>query len=161
SAVVHLAALHYIPAAVKDPVLAVSSNVLATQVLLSAAVASEVKRFFFASTGDVYAPARSPHRETDPIGPFNIYGLTKPEREPLLPLTAAATPETRFVIGRLFNLYGPRETTPHFLPELIRQIRDHPGQNLRLGNLWPKRDLVPVADAARAVVAALEAAPPG
>lgn len=159
--VVHLAALHYIPAAVKDPVLAVSSNVLGTQVLLSAALAAGAERFWFASTGDVYPPASVPHREDDPVGPFNIYGLTKLQGEQLLGLASTASPEKHIVIGRLFNLYGPRETNPHFLPELIKQVRDNPTQTLRLGNLWPKRDLVPVADAARAVVASLDAAPAG
>lgn len=159
--VVHLAALHYIPAAVKDPALAVGSNVLGTQAVLSAALAAGAERFWFASTGDVYPPSREPHREDDPTGPFNIYGLTKLQGEQLVALAARSNPETRFVVGRLFNLYGPRETNPHFLPELIKQVREHPGRTLRLGNLWPKRDLVPVADAARAVVASLEAAGPG
>jgi UDP-glucose 4-epimerase len=159
--VVHLAALHYIPAAMKDPALAIGSNVLGTQVLLSAAMAAGAERFWFASTGDVYPPSREPHREDDPTGPFNIYGLSKLQGEQLLALTAKSHPDARFVVGRLFNLYGPRETNPHFLPELLKQIAEDPGRTLRLGNLWPKRDLVPTADAARAVVASLEAAPPG
>ena len=41
------------------------------------------------------------------------------------------------------------------------QLRSNPDAALRLGSLWPTRDLVPVADAARAVVATLEAATPG
>jgi UDP-glucose 4-epimerase len=159
--VVHLAALHYIPAAMRDPALAVSSNVLGTQVLLSSAIAAGVERFFFASTGDVYPPARVAHKEDDPTGPFNIYGLTKLQGEQLVALSARGNPERRFVVGRLFNLYGPRETNPHFLPELLAQVKDNPQKTLRLGNLWPKRDLVPVLDAARAVVAAVEAAPVG
>jgi UDP-glucose 4-epimerase len=159
--VVHLAALHYIPAAVADPPLAVGTNVMGTQVVLTAALAAGAERFVFASTGDVYPPARSPHREDDPTGPFNIYGLSKLQGEQLVALAARSNPERRFVVGRLFNLYGPRETNPHFLPELIKQVRDRPADPLRLGNLWPRRDLVPVADAARAVVAAVEAAPTG
>lgn len=160
-AVVHLAALHYIPAAMADPALAVGINVLGTQSLLSACEVAGVERFWFASTGDVYAPSEAPHRETDPPAPFNIYGLTKWQGEQLVALAARNQPGRRFVIGRLFNLYGPRETNPHFLPELIRQVRERPDEPLRLGNLWPRRDLVPVAEAARAAVAMLEAAPEG
>ncbi len=159
--VVHLAALHYIPAAMADPALAVGTNVLGTQVLLSAATASGVERFWFASTGDVYPPSDSPHREDDAPAPFNIYGLTKLQSEQLIALTSKQFPEMHFVVGRLFNLYGPRETNPHFLPELLKQIVDRPGETLRLGNLWPKRDLVPTADAARAAVESLLAAPAG
>ena len=160
-AVVHLAALHYIPACVADPALAVGINVLGTQSVLSASRAAGVERFWFASTGDVYPPAESPHREEDLPAPFNIYGLTKSQGEALVGLEARERPSARFAIGRLFNLYGPRETNPHFLPELIKQIRDRPGETLRLGNLWPKRDLVPTDEAARAVVDMTLAVPPG
>lgn len=161
AAVIHLAALHYIPAAVADPALAVGINVLGTQSLLAACEGAGVDRFWFASTGDVYAPSEAPHREEETPEPFNIYGLTKWQGEQLVALASRNQPECRFVIGRLFNLYGPRETNPHFLPELIRQIRERPDEPLRLGNLWPRRDLVPILEAARATVAMVEAAPEG
>src|SRR5262249_12162747 len=60
-----------------------------------------------------------------------------------------------------FNLYGPRETNPHFLPEVLGQLRANPDAVLRLGSLWPRRDLVPVADAARAVIDLVDNAPVG
>ncbi len=161
SSVIHLAALHYIPAAVADPALAVGINVLGTQSLLAACAAAGVERFWFASTGDVYAPSERPHREDEAPAPFNIYGLTKWQGEQLVALASRNQPGRRFAVGRLFNLYGPRETNPHFLPELIRQIRERPDEPLRLGNLWPKRDLVPTDEAARAVVAMVEAIPEG
>lgn len=161
SCVVHLAALHYIPAAVADPALAVGINVLGTQSLLSACAASGVERFWFASTGDVYAPSESPHREDEAPMPFNIYGLTKWQGEQLVSLASRNEPRMRFAVGRLFNLYGPRETNPHFLPELIKQVAADPGATLRLGNLWPRRDLVPTDEAARAVVDMVEAIPEG
>ena len=160
-AVVHLAALHYIPAAEADPALAVSINVHGTQSLLSAAVAAGAERFWFASTGDVYTPSEVAHHEESEIGPFNIYGLSKFQGEQLVGLTARKASAMRLVIGRLFNLYGPRETNPHILPEILKQLRDRPGVELRLGNLWPKRDLVPVADAARAVIETTQNAPVG
>jgi UDP-glucose 4-epimerase len=160
AAVVHLAALHYIPACIADPPRTVSLNVHGTQCVLSGARAAGAERIFFASTGDVYAPSDAPHRETDPTAPFNIYGLSKLIGEQLIALGARTRPDARFVVGRLFNLYGPRETNPHILPEILGQLRGDPDAALRLGSLWPKRDLVPVADAARAVVATLEAAPP-
>jgi UDP-glucose 4-epimerase len=160
-AAIHLAALHYIPACVADPALAVGINVLGTQSLLSACRAAGVERFWFASTGDIYAPSESPHREDEPPGPFNIYGLSKLQGEALVALEARERPLAHFAIGRLFNLYGPRETNPHFLPELIKQIRDHSDQPLRLGNLWPRRDLVPINEAARAVVDMTLAVPQG
>jgi UDP-glucose 4-epimerase len=162
AAVVHLAALHFIPACSADPSLTVSLNVHGTQCVLSAARAARVERVWFASTGDVYVPDDKPHHETNSAtGPFNIYGLSKLMGEQLVALESRVRADARFVVGRLFNLYGPRETNPHILPEIFDQLRANPNATLRLGSLWPKRDLVPVADAARAVIATLEAAPPG
>jgi UDP-glucose 4-epimerase len=160
--VIHLAALHFIPACVADPMRTISLNVLGTQSLLLAALAAQVERFFFASTGDVYAPADQPHHEDhSPTAPFNIYGLSKLWGEQLVALAARQRPAMRCVVGRLFNLYGPRETNPHILPEILKQLRAAPQAPLRLGQLWPKRDLVPVADAARAIIELIERAKPG
>jgi UDP-glucose 4-epimerase len=162
-AVVHLAALHFIPAAMADPSLTVSLNVHGTQCVLSASRAANVSRVWYASTADVYKPTEGLHRESGEIAPFNIYGLTKWMGEKLMALEWQADPERHFIIGRLFNLYGPRETNPHILPEIIAQIRGSSNGStvLRLGNVTPKRDLVPVADAARAVIEMVEKSTPG
>ncbi|XXF79116.1 GDP-mannose 4,6-dehydratase [Myxococcaceae bacterium GXIMD 01537] len=160
-AAVHLAALHYIPAAMANPALTVSLNVHGTQCVLSACRAAEVPRLWFASTGDVYAPAEAPHQETGTLAPFNIYGLSKLMGEQLIGLEARARPEAAFVVGRLFNLIGPRETNPHILPEILKQLRAQPDAPLRLGNLFPRRDMVPVQDAAAAVIAMVDKATPG
>jgi UDP-glucose 4-epimerase len=161
AAAIHLAALHFIPAAMRDPALTVSLNVHGTQSVLSACRVANVPRFWFASTADVYKPIDQPHQESGEIAPFNIYGLTKWMGEKLVQLEADAHPERHFVIGRLFNLYGPHETNPHILPEIIAQIRNGGSNVVRLGNITPKRDLVPVADAARAVVEMVEKSAPG
>jgi UDP-glucose 4-epimerase len=159
--VIHLAALHFIPAAMREPGLTVSLNVHGTQCVLSASRVANVPRFWYASTADVYKPIEQAHHESGEIGPFNIYGLTKWMGEKLVQLEADAHPERHFVIGRLFNLYGPRETNPHILPEIIAQLRNGGSNVLRLGSTTPKRDLVPVADAARAVVEMVEKSAPG
>lgn len=160
-ACVHLAALNYIPAAVADPPLTVSINVHGTQAVLSAAMAVGVDRFLFASTGDVYAPSDMPHREEDRLEPNNIFGLSKLLGEQLVALAARQYDARHFVVARLFNLYGPRETVPHILPEIMKQMREQPGMPLRLGNIWPRRDLVPVAEAARAIIESVLRAPAG
>ncbi len=157
--IVHLAALHFIPAAVKDPSLAVRINVSGTQSMLDAAYrAGGVSRFTFASTGDVYAPSDTAHAESAAIGPFNIYGLTKLQGEQLIGLDQRRT-EMSYLVARFFNLYGARETNPHIVPEIVEQLREGTDA-LRLGNLEPRRDMVPVDDAARALVEAGRAVPP-
>src|SRR5438445_1592278 len=88
--VYHLAALHYIPYCAAHPVETLSVNVLGTVVLLEALKAAPPDQLVFASTGDVYAPKSEPHRETDPLGPLSIYGLSKVFGERLI---AAAVTE--------------------------------------------------------------------
>lgn len=159
--VIHLAALHFIPAAMRDPAFAVSLNVHGTQCMLTACRESNVQCFWFASTADVYKAGEQPHHESGEVAPFNIYGLSKWMGEKLVQLEADIYPERHFVIGRLFNLYGPHETNPHVLPEIIGQLRNGESSVLRLGNVTTYRDLVPVADAAHAVVDMAEKSTPG
>lgn len=160
-AVIHLAALHYIPRAVAEPAATVSLNVFGTQCVLSACNDAGVERLWLASTGDVYAPSPHAHSEDDQLAPFNIYGLSKQMAEQLVALEGRQRPQACFVIGRLFNLYGPRETNPHILPEVVKQLRTGTHKPLALGSLWPRRDLVGVNDAARAAVDMVERAQPG
>jgi len=159
--VIHLAALHFIPSTLRNPGLTVSLNVKGTHCVLSACRTADVRRFWFASTADVYQASDKPHHESSRVCPFNIYGLTKWTGEKLIETEASLHPERHFIIGRLFNLYGPNETTPHILPEIIAQIWNGRSSVLRLGSVTPRRDLVPVADAARAVVEMIEKSLPG
>lgn len=161
SKVVHLAALHFIPAAIADPALAISINVHGTQVVLSAALKHSVEAIWYASTGDVYANSELPHKVGDATVPFNIYGLSKLMGEQLIFLGLKNHPSVKAVVGRLFNLYGVRETNPHILPEIFKQLHASKDFSLSLGNIWPKRDFVPVRDAANAVILTLQKAKPG
>jgi UDP-glucose 4-epimerase len=159
--VIHLAAFHFIPHTTAEPARALAVNVVGTQCLLSAALREGARRFWFASTADVYAPDNRPHAEEAVPGPVNIYGLSKLMGEQLVALAAKGHPEVAFVVGRLFNMYGAGNLTPQLIPELVRQVRERPGAPVRVGDLSAFRDLVPVADAARAVVETMRAAPPG
>lgn len=49
------------------------------------------------------------------------------------------------VILRQFNCYGPRETHPYIVPELIIQFQD--SNTVHLGNIETSRDLTYVSDA--------------
>lgn len=56
------------------------------------------------------------------------------------------------LIGRLFNATGPRETNPHLLAEVTRQIAVEGSRSIQVGNLWPLRDYVDVESLAAANV---------
>ncbi len=157
-AVIHLAALHYIPDAIKNPTKTIDYNVKGTQVLLEASRKSNCK-FWFASTGDVYTSSESKLIEdvTD-TDPFNIYGLSKLLGEKLIKLESMISVDKTFFIGRIFNLYGPRETNPHFIPEMVKQLKKAKSSdfNIKVGDLSPLRDMVYIEDAAKALLDTLK-----
>lgn len=80
-------------------------NVLATQRLLDAAVAAQVRHFLQISTSSVYGRFATGD-ETSPLAPVSPYGITKLAAEHLCHAYAAnfGLPVT---ILRLFSVYGP------------------------------------------------------
>jgi UDP-glucose 4-epimerase len=153
-AVLHLAAIHYIPYCNAHPDEALDVNVRGTFNLLQAARELEPARVVMASSAAVYPIQDEPCSEDGPVGPTDIYGATKVSLEALGQSFAAETgvPVTS---ARFFNVYGPGETNPHVIPDILAQIGgDGP---VRLGNMTPKRDYVHVSDVADALMALLDA----
>lgn len=151
---IHLAALHFIPDCINNPSKTIFINVYGTQVLLDGLKKHACKTIWFASTGDVYKPTEERLREDSIQEPFNIYGQSKYLMEKLIKYNYPE--DGSFIIGRLFNLYGSRETNPHILPEIISQLKANKEAVLRLGNLYPKRDMVPIKEAAKAIIESCE-----
>ncbi|MCB9385854.1 MAG: UDP-glucose 4-epimerase [Bryobacterales bacterium] len=157
-AVVHLAAVHFIPECEQEPAEAIGINVLGTMNLLRAA--DRGTRFVFASSAAVYAPEDHPHREeSSPTGPMDIYGLTKLQGEDYIRYSAERL-GLNAVIVRLFNVIGPGETNPHILPAILAQALKGETK-LRLGNCHPKRDYIDVTDAAAGFAAIALGKPSG
>jgi UDP-glucose 4-epimerase len=149
SVVFHLAAIHFIPYCVAHPAETLRVNVIGTQHVLDALAAVPDARLVFASTADVYAPADRPHAEDDPVGTTNVYGASKRCCEELFALARRVRPGGRILAARLFNVFGPGETNPHVLPDMLACVRH--GGPLRLGNLEPRRDYVHARDVADAL----------
>lgn len=143
--VIHLAAQHFVPWCEEHIYEAYTLNVHGTLNVLESSRRHGVQAFFFASTGDVYHPNFVPHREVDPTGPVYVYGHTKYLAEQLcMRYFESAGCLRTLVIGRLFNAAGPRETNPHMLAEVTRQIAEEGKREVEVGNLWPLRDYVDV-----------------
>jgi len=143
--VFHLAAHHYIPFCEQNPHEAFETNVTGSLNIFNAChKTSSVRKLFFTSTGDVYAPSGYAHREIDQVSPVYVYGETKLMGEQAIRrYKSSVGVEFDIAIGRLFNAAGTHETNPHFLPEVVRQITA--GANrIEVGNLWPVRDFVDV-----------------
>ncbi len=144
----HLAAIHYIPECNENPERTLRVNVEGTQSVLRAAAAGGVRQVVFASSGAVYADQSEQLRESSPIGPVDIYGQSKWFGEKLCEL-AVELYGLNVVIARLFNNYGPRETNPHIIPEILKQLRT--GNHLTLGRIDTVRDYIHVSDCAEAL----------
>jgi UDP-glucose 4-epimerase len=147
--VVHLAAMHFIPAVDGAPELAWDVNVNATRTLLDVLADRPPELLLFASTAAVYPDTRGPIAETCPPEPFDLYGETKLEGERLVREFESGA-GTRCVVARIFNVIGKRETNPHVVPDLVGQLRDG-SSPVRLGNLEPRRDYTDVVDVAEAL----------
>lgn len=150
----HLAAVHYIPDCEADPARCLRVNVDGTRAVLeAAAVPDPPVPVVLASSAAVYAPASEPHQEDDPLEPVDVYGYSKRWAEEL---TSSFSLRTGAPVGiaRLFNVFGPGETNPHFIPSLICQLQA--GEPVRLGNLSTRRDYVFVDDVADGLISLAE-----
>jgi UDP-glucose 4-epimerase len=147
----HLAAVHYIPACERDPLQTLQVNVTGTEAVLLAAETAAVPHIILASSAAVYADSGEPLSERHPLDPRDIYGLTKVFAEQLALRYHRRTARTT-TVARFFNVYGPGDTIPHIIPELLNQFAAT-GGSLHLGNLTPRRDFIAVADVVEALVA--------
>ena len=156
--IIHLAAHHFIPYCEEHPCEAYALNVQGTLHMLECARRQGVERFFLASSGDVYPPKHVPHSEFDPVGPVYVYGHSKLLAEQLCIRYFESKRCLRTaLIGRLFNAAGPRETNPHLLAEVTRQIAVEGKKSIYVGNLWPRRDYVDVESMAESIIDATAA----
>lgn len=146
--IVHLAAVHFIPACENDPPLCFSTNIEGTMNLASLCPAA--CRFVSISSGAVYGPsALAHHEESSEIRPDDFYGISKLHGEHYVHYFAKKHGFAA-VIVRLFNVVGPGETNPHIVPEIFAQILAG-RRTMHLGNIEPKRDFIHVEDAADAL----------
>ncbi len=152
SHVIHLAAIHFIPYCIEHPEETFASNVRSTQALVRAAAAGgTLRRLLVASTMDVYAPSDSVHRETDTPSPRNVYGLSKLLTENISRYAAETIEDLSAICFRFANVYGPRETNPHLVPDALDRVLDPELKEIRMGNLAGSRDFIHVSDVAQAI----------
>lgn len=149
--VVHLAALHYIPYCNAHPLETLRVNAEGTQSVIECARrhSAVIKKLVFASSAAVYPIGEGPNREDGPVMPTDVYGISKACGEELVRLFSKES-GVPSVSLRMFNVYGPKETNPHVLPEIFGQLREN--GRLTLGNIYAKRDFVYVKDVAAAII---------
>lgn len=121
-------------------------NVGATVELAEWALRHHVKRFFFASTGNVYGSKECAHREEDRCNPETMYGASKLSAEILL------KPFSEFIdvlVLRFFGVYGPGQTDA-MLPGVIQRF--NAGDEITLaGNIGVRFNPIYVDDCVSAI----------
>lgn len=103
------------------------------------------------------APHDNPIRETQPLRPVSLYGLSKARQSWLAEFHARQGVDV--VVARPFNLIGPHLSERLFVGRLQRQIRElQRGErsHLELGSLTAVRDYLPLDEAVSQLLAIAE-----
>jgi len=154
-AVVHLAAIVGDPACDDNKQLAMEVNRAATRMLADVAKGCGVRRFVFASSCGVYGASESCLDETSAVNPLSVYAQTKVDSENILVAgTAAGLAPTILRLGTLFGL-SPRMRFDLVVNLFVARAASSGKITVLNGEQW--RPFLHVQDAARAVVACLEA----
>jgi len=137
----------YVPTAYDIPARFFQINVLGCLSLLQATKQFGIKRYLYVSSTEVYgeAPTKKVTEQTELL-PLNTYAVSKLAADRLC-FTYHKEHGTPVIVARIFNCYGPRETEPYVIPEIIVQL--HRGNVVRLGNIKAERDFTYVHDTAR------------
>ena len=148
SHIIHLAALSDISYCQENPSECFDVNIRGTQNLLE--IARKIgSKFLFVSTSHVYGtPIKLPINENHPKNPSSIYASSKLAGE-IISGSYAKNYGIDVSIVRLFSVYGPN--SPHHLviSRIVNQMRS--SNEIKLGNLYPKRDFVFVDDVVSAI----------
>jgi len=152
--VFHLAAEPYIPHCYDNPEKFFDVNVKGTINVLMASKTLGVKRIVHFSSSEVYGTAQYiPMDEKHPTLPLSTYSVSKLAADRIC-FVFHHEHNIPVIILRPFNCYGPRETQPYVIPEIIAQLSKE--STVRLGNVKARRDFTYVEDIARGAIAVVE-----
>jgi NAD dependent epimerase/dehydratase len=148
--VFHLAALIGIPYSYVNPRDVIETNVLGSLNLLLAALDSNIEKLVHTSTSEVYGTARYiPMDERHPLNPQSPYAAGKVSADQLA-LSFYRSFSLPVGIIRPFNIYGPRQSARAVIPNMI--IQGLEGNRLKLGSVFPSRDMTYVKDAVQGFI---------
>ena len=160
-ALVHLAAIVGDAACDENQQLAAEVNRAATRTLVEMAPACGIRRFIFASSCSVYGASDSFLDETSALNPLSIYARTKIDSEKLLLAAGrhASARDFSATVLRFGTMFG---LSPRMRFDLVVNLfaaRAASGGRITVFNAEQWRPFVHVQDAARAVLACLDAPP--
>lgn len=149
--VVHLAALTAHEEIINNKNLSLGINLQGTENVVSAFNQfCKNAAFFYASSGKVYGRTNEmPITEKAIERPTTILGKGKYITERIVDFYADVE-SNRYVVMRIFNVYGGDQKENFIVPTLLKQLSE--GNRLELGNIYDKRDYLYIDD----LVAAIE-----
>ena len=108
--------------------------------------------FIYSSTGKVYGKTNEmPISEAALVNPGNILGKIKRIGEEVIDL--CSVPDNRYLICRIFNIYGEWQKRSFVVPTIIDQLASG---ELKLGNMKDKRDYLYIDDLVEALIACVD-----
>lgn len=153
--VYHLAALSHVGRSWDEPDAVRAVNVGGTRNVLEAVAArAPGARVVVVSSAEVYGvtrPEDQPLAETRALAPVSPYAKSKAEAERLALEAAAGGLDV--VVARPFNHVGPGQAASFFVPALATRLleaRARGAREVRVGDLTTRRDLTDVRDVVRA-----------
>jgi nucleoside-diphosphate-sugar epimerase len=155
--VFNYAAEPYIPVSFERPVHVAEINAMGALKVIQAAQEAGAKKILQVSSAEIYGKLDGKKNEATPIEAHSTYGVAKVFADGMVQVRAkeAGAP---VIAMRQFNCYGPRETHPYVIPEIITQVAR--GNTIRLGNN-SFRDFQYAGDAVKMAVELLEKGTPG
>jgi len=143
--VFHLAALIGIPYSYFSPLAYIRTNVEGTYNVLESAKVQNLNQVLITSTSETYGSAQyTPIDENHPLVGQSPYSASKIGADQLA-LSYYRSFGIPLKIVRPFNTFGPRQSARAVIPTIISQCKANSNE-IKLGNLSPKRDLTFVKD---------------
>lgn len=138
--VFNYAAWPYIPDSFVRPLQVFNVNATGAIKVVNAAAAAGVQGILQVSSAELYggfepeslSAQGNKIDECCLVEPHSTYGASKAAADYYCQ-AAVRERQVPVIILRQFNCYGPRETHPYVIPEIITQLHHHPGQ-VHLGN---------------------------
>jgi len=121
--IVHMAADTHVDNSISNPVPFIENNVMSTVQLLEYARISDVKKFFYFSTDEVFGPAlgSTSYKEWDRHKPTNPYSASKSAAENIC-ISYENTYKIPIIIVNVMNAFGERQHSEKFIPKVIKKI---------------------------------------
>jgi UDP-glucose 4-epimerase len=154
--VIHAAALISVEESIKDPLLYLDNNATGTASVTKACIDASVRRLIYLSSAAVYGePIKLPIDEGHPTNPLSPYGLSKLFGEEIIKTFSRLHPFD-YIILRLFNVYGPRQSEEYagVITKFINRVREKLPPII-FGDGEQTRDFIHVSDVCHAIELAI------